>query len=358
MFKNIQAMRGVAASIVLLIHMLATKPSTSPVMAWCGAYWFRVGPAGVDIFFVISGLVVTLAALRSAEEGRKGAIKFGLARLLRIYPIYWAVLIFAYPLAERLALSSATTAVHPLRIVLALTDSNPKVMLAWTLFFELLFYAALTGIIALAGRRFSFALWMWAIIQSAIIFLGLVPQYIELLGHLVTSPMILEFIGGAFIALLSQRWTLRYGLPTLVVGCVCFCLGVVIHHHQPNLWAHWPRTLCFGAPSVLIIYGLVSIERNAGWILPRWLQRVGDASYSLYIWHQLVFGVLLFVCKRLGLLDVVPDGVLIPVWGIIAFGWGMLSYRYLEVPLIAFSKKLLSSWAQRPVNEGGAGVQA
>ena len=82
MSRNVQAMRGVAAFIVFLIHVASTKADMSPDygLEWFHQVWLRVGPAGVDIFFVISGFVVTMAAYRATKHGSRGAIEFGLSR--------------------------------------------------------------------------------------------------------------------------------------------------------------------------------------------------------------------------------------------------------------------------------------
>lgn len=89
-------MRGVAALAVVCGHALTMRfgmgfdPSSA-------TYALLLLQGGVDIFFVISGFIITLSAIeagRSAE--RLGAVGFGIKRFLRIYPVYWLVLTAAF----------------------------------------------------------------------------------------------------------------------------------------------------------------------------------------------------------------------------------------------------------------------
>jgi exopolysaccharide production protein ExoZ len=91
----------------------------------------------------------------------------------------------------------------------------------------------------------------------------------------------------------------------------------------------------------LLIYGLIGVEKTRGWVLPKFLQSMGDVSYSMYIWHQFVFGALLYLSRKAGLLNVVPDIVLIPAWGVIAVGWGFVAYRIVEAPVLGATKRLM-----------------
>jgi exopolysaccharide production protein ExoZ len=344
MLRSIQAMRGVAALLVFLLHLFLLRRDGA--IGWIGPTWYLVGPAGVDIFFVISGLVVTSTAVRAATSGPFGAVPFALHRVFRIYPLYWVVLSFAIPASAVLTLAPPMPDPAPLRLALALTPQNPKILLAWTLFYEMFFYAVLTVLIALAPRRLLRAIAGWIAIEAVLITLGLTIAP-ALRRWVFASPLILEFAAGAAVAYLVSRDWLGWGWTTLALGLGGFALGIVLHAAHPLWEAQW-RTLYFGLPSAFIIYGLVVNELRHGRTLPRWLQRTGDASYSIYLWHQLLLTALLFAGERIGLVGRVPDPVILIVFAAIALAWGFASYRLIERPARHRLRGLAGAWPREP----------
>lgn len=283
-YYNIQALRGVAAFIVFATHVLASFGDRVPFLTRLRA--FQVGPAGVDIFFVISGFIVSLTAQKAIEQG--SARQFALRRLFRIYPVYWLVLAFSYWASSKFTVGAGMSTDAPWRFLFALSTSNPYVMLAWTLFYELYFYLMLTVLIAFRPKNIFVPLLGWVMLELGLIAHGvLFPQQAL---ELVSSPLLLEFAAGCFVGWLMLQPPTGAGLRILSLGLVSFVVGAIVHAYSDPMWSAWPRVACFGAPSVLVVYGLVAIERERNWVLPRWMQRIGDASYSLYIWHQLVVG--------------------------------------------------------------------
>lgn len=47
----------------------------------------------------------------------------------------------------------------------------------------------------------------------------------------------------------------------------------------------------------MIVYGAIAIEQEHNVSMPNWTQTLGDASYSIYIWHQLIFALLLLASE-------------------------------------------------------------
>src|SRR5690242_21024508 len=89
---GLQAMRGVAALLVVLHHAAGTLalPKYADV-AIAGGLLTPLGRAGVDLFFVLSGFVIYY--VHRADIGRAQSFRrYMLRRLVRIYPTYWVVL--------------------------------------------------------------------------------------------------------------------------------------------------------------------------------------------------------------------------------------------------------------------------
>ena len=90
----IDALRGIAALLVLATHLQASVTGFYP-NGWLAAHPAVVatlehGAIGVDVFFLISGFIVFLAAQRVIHAG-KGVRLFLLKRFLRIFLPYWPI---------------------------------------------------------------------------------------------------------------------------------------------------------------------------------------------------------------------------------------------------------------------------
>ena len=86
-YINIQGLRAIAALMVLFSHIF--WPLVTIRTHWAQPYVEAIGPAGVDIFFVISGFIIYMVAKRSgesvAEVGRfRSTYDFDIKRLIRI----------------------------------------------------------------------------------------------------------------------------------------------------------------------------------------------------------------------------------------------------------------------------------
>src|SRR6187549_3052469 len=101
---QLDGLRGLAIVFVMLFHMNMVPPIGKVATLWSGLCGH--GGVGVDIFFVLSGFLITgilLDALNRPHYFRN----FYARRLLRIFPLYYAVLIFAFVILPRIVPWSA-----------------------------------------------------------------------------------------------------------------------------------------------------------------------------------------------------------------------------------------------------------
>ena len=329
--NNIQAMRGIACLLVFGIHALLSRGGLGvDTISW---YLYPIGSAGVDIFFVISGFIITTVAVSSASAG---ALDFGLRRLIRIYPMYWIVFAVALIASRYMTLAPPTMPERSLPVeALLLTHDNAVVLVAWSLAFEMYFYFVVTALLALAPKRFIPALLTWcAVSLAAMIYCAFVATNWDWYEQIPQSPLILEFMFGIVIACAMRANILPLGATSIALGCVALLIGCdVIRINDLHALPPWWRTLCFGAPAAMIVYGVVAVEIRRGWTISRLWQNVGDASYSIYIWHHLLLASLMAVFVRLNLLNFVPGFVLILASAAIVFSFGLLSFHYVERPM-------------------------
>ena len=265
--RSIQVLRAIAACAVVVLH---AYPDAHTPIGNAG-----YGAAGVDLFFVISGFIMA-----NVSQGRTSGEFLG-DRLWRIYPLWWiAVLpwLFMVPRGGTFILSSLTLwPVYPGGYYV------PVLKVGWTLSFELLFYLGMT--LAIATRPIVL------MATYALFLLGALMTSSPLL-HFVGSPMALEFLLGVLVAKLPKRASL--GL-LIAVGLALFAftdpgLGDV----ESSLGPQWAlrRALEWGFPAALIVWGALSLEelfRHRAFDVP---VAIGDASYSVYLFHPIVaFGL-------------------------------------------------------------------
>ena len=318
-FSNIQAMRGVASLMVCLIHSVALPVSVG--MEHVVPLWAAFGPAGVDLFFVISGFIIaTVANEAGAKAQAQGALniarEFAFKRAARIYPLYWIVFTVAILAAPYIFLAPDSVPKRPLwQLFFLVSPSNNIIMAAWTLVYELYFYLIMTFILILSPRNIFKGLLVWSSLTIAAIgYFAYIREPKDF--DVLFSPLLIEFMLGTVVAYLVKRGVRAYPIGAVAFGVLWFAIGAYENNlvyennlYENNLagyWLPWVRVLCFGPASALIIYGVIAAEVQTGWTFSRAWQRLGDASYSLYIWHQLLFFTMLNISQRLGLLHYSP----------------------------------------------------
>jgi exopolysaccharide production protein ExoZ len=294
-------LRGLAALAVVLNHVKL----------------LRGGSAGVDIFFVISGFIIATVA-----PGR-GAGEFLRDRVRRIYPVYWVAALPWLYVAYRIGFATNERTISSLTLWPIYSGyANPYLRVAWTLCFEMLFYAAAT-IAIIRGAWLPLAIY-------AVCFVANIVSPIPLLSFL-GSPIILEFLAGA--ALVKTPRSEVLAAPLIVAGSAILILAPVYGHigiNQP-----FARVLYWGVPAMMLVYGALSLERLFGkWAEP--LVKLGDASYSLYLWH-------------LGVCVLLPPLLAVPASIAVAF----ISHRFIEKPFLKRSspsdrrRAFGSAWRRR-----------
>lgn len=333
---NIQAIRGIASMMVFLGHGVLLHPGMG--FDWLVPFMGPIASSGVDVFFVISGFIIATVAMKAGDDHRytRGEIvwNFAVKRLTRIYPVFWIVMALALPLARYVEFSpSWIEHSSNLQQIFLLTHVNSHIMAAWSLGFEMYFYAVVAVALMIAPRRVMMVLAFWSIATIAVILYGN-EKGGAWTGAYVISPLVIEFSFGMAIASLIKNRIFGFAVTSAVLGLIGFVVGLEVL--RLNTWYQlgaWWRTVYSGVPSALLIYGIVALEMDRGWkFASRWT-KFGDASYSIYVWHQFLLYSMLTICDKAGLLGFVPGPLLLGIWMVIALYIGFLSYRYIEIPV-------------------------
>jgi peptidoglycan/LPS O-acetylase OafA/YrhL len=296
---DIQGLRAVAVVLVILVH--AAVPG------------FEGGYVGVDVFFVISGFVITGVLVRQHERSiPRNLGHFYARRVRRIVPAATltlvATVIVAYSLLGVNFESSllgdvrwASMFAENFRLIN--TGSNyfvpgvaPSLVTHfWTLAIEeqfYLFYPLLVFSLAwLTPRRYR-SLTLGGVLAVAIAASGWWSYHLTAINSVAAyySPLtrFWELALGGFVAVLPAAWarrTPRVNSLVAVVAAVALATAVWRLNASsafPGVLAWWP---C-GAGAVLLWTGMASVKgAPASWLSWRPVRYVGDISYSLYLWH-------------------------------------------------------------------------
>ncbi len=327
-----QVLRAVAALMVVWHHatMLLEQRTFQPVT------WYN-GAAGVDIFFVISGLVMTLSTARVGRDAA-AAGAFLKRRVERVVPLYWLATtakVAGTLLLPGLALHTVGTARHVVLSYLFLPSLGPgatfepTVVSGWTLNFEMLFYLLIAGALLLRMRTVAVVPVLGVLALLGI--LRVVPPWNPL--SFWTDPVLLEFAWGMVLgwAVLwsAGRRVLPQGLGwSLVLAGAC---GFVATHSMiASVW----RPLIWGVPAMLLVGGALLLEARWGHRVPRAVLLLGDASYSIYLVHAFVLPLL--EVGRLGPVLLRPERAsLVGLAGMLLSGAaGLACYRWVELPML------------------------
>lgn len=292
---TIQYLRGLAAIMVIVAH-------ASEQFAGVGGRWLEVvhdaGWAGVDLFFVISGFVMTYTVGTRPPDPRAPGWDFLCRRLARIVPLYWVSTLAVSLIALLLPAMLKTTQFSVAGFVTSMLfvphydaarhSFSPIYHLGWTLNFEILFYVlfALSLRLSNAGKR----LWLLALAFLVMNRIGhsLAPSLLTDPLRFWGSAVTFEFLAGCVLGHLFLRGKLDGFSPvagplTLLAG-----LALLLYFATINGSADFDvRALWKGIPAaVLVLAGLI-IERSAPFENAL-LHRIGDATYSLYLSHLYV----------------------------------------------------------------------
>lgn len=364
---NIQALRGVAALAVLFYHLaLFIRDGV-----FAGQSGFPAGPwdqgwAGVDLFFVISGFIMVWTTQNSSSAISSSA-KFLWRRMTRIYPLWWFcagimavyfLLTYNMPAAPDRVAGPQEAWPYALKsfALWPQQETRPLLGLGWTLIHEMWFYIAFACLLILPRKFLMPSLIIWCgltFLHYAV--LGPVDET-EALRKLITSPLTLEFIGGALIACLlvkQQVLPRHFAWGVFWTGLIWVGLAMTLNIRFMAEDHHFTRTIIYGPAMLALVWGSTALALNGGFRVPVWLIRVGDWSYALYLIHYIVLIGLKRVLTQIGwgeaggLLAILIFGLTAIALSLMA-AWGL--HVFLEKPIIRFFRK---QEGRSPVQKSG-----
>jgi exopolysaccharide production protein ExoZ len=340
---NVQALRAIAALLVVVVHAYAVESTYLPGRPWTTPFHV-LGTYGVDLFFVISGVVMLVSTATWFGEP-SAARRFLARRATRIYPPYWIVTAFvlvAYLLVPSATGEHRSAPPDVLLSFLALPQrGEPLLVVGWTLTYELVFYAVFA--VALRFQRGYLPL-VTAIWLLAAVLIGALGPHASPWVRVLGSWFDLEFVFGMAIGTLVLRGALAapralFALAVVLIVSVCVATA---YSGSEFFEIAWWRPWAVGLPMALLVYAALGLERH-GVLAPRWLRAQGDASYALYLWHVPVIGAIGLALHQVHLHGT-PARLAIVVGGYaLAIALSFAAYRWIERPLLRLARRYFES---------------
>lgn len=332
--RSLQVLRGFAACAVVYDHAVQRVGITWNEHTRIGDWLAWLGTSGVDLFFLLSGFLMTW--LHMNQFGTGASLNFFSRRLVRIAPLYWVLtaigvlLLVLFPASFSVAHQQVTWTWLAGTFLFLPLDLPHILTVGWTLDYEMYFYVLFTC--ALFFRR---GLIFLAVFLLASFGAGLLLDFQHPWLKLASSFFLLEFLTGLGVAVLL----IRVRLP-VVLGWVLLFVGLGVLLTSDRLGITW-RYAAFGIPCAMILTGCLVIGFRCDGFMGRKLSLIGDASYSIYLFQAFSIPVAAYALRMMGLGRLPPDplAVAIAILGCIG---GMLCWLLLEKPLTERLRRLVA----------------
>jgi peptidoglycan/LPS O-acetylase OafA/YrhL len=340
--RQIHGLRGFSTLAVFVYHVygMGTLWNFWPASLNPVAPFFAAGKHGVEIFFIISGYLITGSLIR-----HQSAAKFLIDRAIRLYPVFMTIQVIVFGLGPLIHYKWLSGISAPAWVVAFIENGLflpgifdlPLAQLnAWSLSYEAAFYLLSAAAFVLARR-----LGRWPVIAGVALVLAVSIPF---------HARAVFFLPGVAIFFLSRRavptlppWLRVLSFPALLAA---LALLTVAETHGRVLYLATIPAFAFFLSVVEGRCPLSAILRT------RFLQYLGTISYSFYLWSPVVTYPLKIAIERF-LHARLPDEANVMLFATIGFAASVavarLSYRVLEDG----AGRRLHRWtATRPVAVG------
>ena len=339
--RLLDGLRGLACLWVVLDH-LHVEELAGQLPAGLHHWVFDSGIVGVMVFFVLSGFVIARswggafpggAPIEAAHVGR-----FIARRWMRLSPPYYVAIVVAVAVTVAGAVvrddggqaPSAGSLVAHLLYLQGVVDVEPINAVFWTLAIEMQFYVGFAALVWLVARLDARSV---ELAQTALVVVAVCSAVWPLRGlDLVNQPHLAAY-GFAFASGAFTWWRWQRALD----GGVYW----VFHAILAVAWLRWGDPLV-GAVVLTgpLLLAATSGDRMVRWLGQRPLQRLGAVSYSLYLVHAPVVGVVAWLGERALGAGAVPEAVMIVPAVAASLAVAVVLHRQVEVPALRWSRAL------------------
>jgi peptidoglycan/LPS O-acetylase OafA/YrhL len=328
---DIDGLRAIAVILVIFFH------TNIP--------YFSGGFVGVDVFFVISGFLITSIILKDIENGRFSVVRFYERRIKRIFPALFTV-IFATLLAgsiifdanafKDLGQSTMATTLFASNILFLyrsnyfdLSSLQKPLLHTWSLAVEEQFYMFFPLILVAVSKFFNKRFIFWLVVIWLLSFAGSVWEidHDRMATFYQLPTRAWELLSGALLAVNAvpaAKSNFRKNLLSL--SGIALILYSSIFYSEKTIFPAYNAILPVLGSCLLIHSGKNGVTGFSSLLSRRSVVYVGHASYSLYLWHWPLIAYTRYVLYRDPTL---PESIVLII---VTFIISALSLKYVEQP--------------------------
>ena len=368
---GLDGLRAIAVTAVLLFH--------------ADLYWARGGYLGVDLFFVLSGFLITgLLANEIQESGRLDIGRFYWRRAKRLLPAVWlmmagvtlAAAAFAADALPRLRGDAWASLVYLtnwelLSVHVSYFDSTgrqPLLQHLWSLAIEEQFYIAWAILVPLGlawvGRR-TMAVVAATLAMASAVWMAMLAAKMGYPGHGDPSRLYFGTDTHGFPLLLGaalglawqparasravQAFPRALGVLSGLLALALLLALIARLGEESTLLYPWGLLLADAASLALIVTASHPGLAFGRWLDCKPLRWIGQRSYGIYLWHWPIF-----MLTRPGIDIRTPDANAVLVLRVVVtLGIAALSYRLVEMPIRHGAlERMRNDWRQPAMRRG------
>ncbi len=366
-FRNLDSFRFYAALTVVFSHCVINfeYEFSSKYMQIIHKHLFMNGDLGVNFFFVLSGFLITWLLYNEKEKfGTINLIKFYVRRILRIWPVYYVVVIIGFFLSLNFTFNFIENTpffceadIHQLKwYIFFLANYSPgenSLLMSslWSVAVEEQFYL-LWPLIILIIQKKNFV--KCCVLIIAVSFLARIHE-LNTTNSFITTPFVMSDLafGGLISYLSSYSPPFKIKIENLRKSTIsliyCLLLVYIFLHGFSHIFGNFIYLIYapFEPLIFAFFFGFIILEQNFSknsfykFGNFKLASKLGKLSYGIYAYHSFAIFIVFYISKQFSLQKNLLSDYLIKVLSVFMITWllSFLSYHLIESKFLKLKEK-------------------